>query len=92
MRAFDREAPPDPAVEGWVSGLYHYYYVTHEYRVCHACFDHLQEGGEFSSPLRHRSKMAFLVLLAIVALLIASLPILLPLLKSALWLDKAEGN
>lgn len=85
-------APAEPEGEAWVSGLYRYYYVTHEDRVCPVCFDHLEAGGEFSGGLRRRSRVAFLVLLVIVVLLIVSFPVLLPLLKSALWLEPEEGN
>jgi hypothetical protein len=76
----------------WTSGLYRYYYVTHDHRVCEACHDHLQAGGQFAGAARNRSKQAFLILLAILAIIIVSLPILLPVLKSAFWLAPEEGN
>ena len=77
--------------EEWVSGAFRHYYVTHDHRVCHACFDHLLNGGEFAGALRHRSKLGFVVLAAVLVVLIALLPFILPVLQSALWLEKVEG-
>ena len=77
--------------EQWVSGPYRYYYVTHEHRVCRACHAHLETGGQFANPLRNRGKMAFLVLMAILVAAIACLPILIPALRSALWLLPGEN-
>lgn len=75
-----------------VSGVFRYYDVIQDYRVCHACFDHLLDGGEFAGFLRHRTKIGLVVLAAVVVVLIVCLPEILPVLKSALWLEKAEGN
>jgi hypothetical protein len=77
--------------EPWISGPYRYYYVTHEHAVCPACHAHLEAGGQFANPLRNRGKMAFLALLAILVLAIVCLPILIPALRSALWLQAAEN-
>jgi hypothetical protein len=88
VTAQQRASPPEPSAEEWISGLYRYYYVTHEHRVCTACYAHLSEGGQFHGGLRNRSKLAFVMMLAILALLIACLPILLPHLRSALWLTR----
>jgi len=74
-----------------VSGVYLYYFATQEYQVCPACFDHLLDGGEFAAALRHRSKIGLLVLAAVVVALIVLLPTILPVLRSALWLEPAEN-
>jgi hypothetical protein len=77
--------------EEWVTGAFRHYYVTHDQRVCHACFDHLLNGGEFAGALRHRAKLGFLILAAVLAVLALCLPLILPLLQSALWSAKGEG-
>src|ERR1035437_5379500 len=77
--------------EQWVSGPYRYYYVTHEHQVCPTCYAHLESGGQFANPLRNRGKMAFLVLMAILVAAILCLPILIPALRSALWLLPGEN-
>ena len=74
-----------------VAGVYRHFAVTNEYQVCHACFDHLLDGGAFAPILRDRAKIAFLALLFVVVVLFVLLPDLLPLLRSALWLEKAEN-
>jgi hypothetical protein len=74
-----------------VSGPFRYYYVTQENSVCDACFDYLLDGGAFAGVGRHRGKIAFLVLAAVLAAIIVLLPDLLPLLRSALWLEAAEN-
>jgi len=81
---------PEPE-QAWVSGLFCCYYVTHEHQVCSPCFDYLLDGGVFAGSERHRAKIAILVLAIVLLLLIFMLPDVLPVLKSALWLDKAEG-
>ena len=85
---------PDPAGrpdEQWLSGPYRYYWVTHEHAVCDACFDYLLDGGDFAGLQRHRSKIGLLVLAAVLAVLVISLPVLLPVLQSAFWLEPAEN-
>ena len=77
--------------EEWITGVYRRFYVTHEHQVCYACFDHLLDGGAFAPALRHRGKIGFLVLGAVVLLLIILMPEILPVLRSALWLEKAEN-
>ena len=74
----------------WVTGVYRNFYVTNHFQVCNACFDYLLDGGEFASALRHRGKIGFLVLAAVVLAAILLLPDLLPVLKSAFWLEKGE--
>jgi hypothetical protein len=76
--------------EEWVTGVYRHYFTTLEFEVCNPCFDYLLDGGEFASALRHRTKIGFLVLLFVVVVLIVLLPDVLPVLKSALWLEKGE--
>jgi hypothetical protein len=76
--------------EEWVTGVYRHYFVTLDFEVCNPCFDYLLDGGEFASALRHRTKIGFLALLFVVVVLIVLLPDLLPVLRSALWLDKGE--
>jgi hypothetical protein len=88
------EPPVEPAGrsrEEWVSGPFRYYYVTHEHQVCDDCFDVLLDGGAFAGAFRHRTKIGFLALAAVVAVIIVCLPVLLPILTSALWLDPAEN-
>ncbi|HEX4097257.1 MAG TPA: hypothetical protein VHX64_11050 [Caulobacteraceae bacterium] len=90
--AIQDPARPDRRPEQeWIKGVYRYYYVTNEYQVCYACFDHLLDGGEFAPVLRHRGKIGFLVLAAVVVGLMFLLPEILPILRSALWLDRAEN-
>jgi len=74
----------------WVTGVYRNYYVTQHFQVCNACFDYLLDGGEFASALRHRTKVGVLVLAAVVAAIIILLPEILPVLRSALWVDTGE--
>jgi hypothetical protein len=77
--------------EEWVTGAFRNYHVTHEHQVCHACFDHLLDGGEFAGAGRHRGKIGFLVLAAVLFVMIVLLPTILPVLSSALWLAKGEN-
>jgi hypothetical protein len=63
---------------------YREYWVEHEHRVCPTCHADLMAGGRFRSLHRNRSKMAVLAVVAAVAVLIATLPITLPHLMSAL--------
>lgn len=86
----DRRPGRKPGEE-WITGVFRNYYVTHEHWVCHACFDHLLDGGELASLGRHRGKIAFLILGAVVLVLVLLLPTLLPILTSALWLAKEEN-
>jgi hypothetical protein len=74
-----------------ITGVYRHYYVTQLFQVCNACFDHLLDGGEFAPSFRHRTKIGLLVLAAIVVVLFILLPQILPLLRSALWLETAEN-
>lgn len=83
-----RESDPS---EGWRSGLYDYYHVVHEHAVCADCYNHLAEGGEMAGALRNRAKRGFLTLLIVIAVLIASMPVLLPALRTAFWLLPEEG-
>lgn len=84
-------APPQPSVEGG-SSPYTQYWVEQEHRVCPACHADLMAGGAFRALHRNRSKMAMLAVVAAVALLILSLPVLLPHLLSALWMAPGEGG
>lgn len=70
---------------------YREYWVEHVHRVCPACHADLMAGGRFRSIRRSRGKMALVAVAAAVALLIATLPITLPHLMSALWLLPGEG-
>lgn len=74
----------------WVTGVYRYYHVTQHDQVCNECFDYLLDGGEFASALRHRGKIGFMVVAAVVLVTILLLPEILPVLKSALWLEQGE--
>ncbi len=76
--------------EEWVTGVYRNYRVTQVFAVCDACFDYLLDGGEFASALRHRGKIGFLVVAAVVVAAIVLLPAILPLLQSALWRSPGE--
>ena len=73
-------------------GPYREYWVEHEHRVCPACHANLAAGGRFRALHRNRSKMALLAVAAIVALLIASLPLTLPHMMSALWMPPGLGS
>jgi len=84
------DAADEPA--GAAKGPYRDYWVKHEHRVCPACYEHLQAGGQFRALKRNKTKLAFLMVVAVVALLIALSPILLPHLISALWLAPGEGG
>ena len=64
--------------EAWASGPFRCYWVLHEHQVCWACFDYLLDGGAFASPLRHRGKIAFLLLAAVIAVAGVCLPDVLP--------------
>lgn len=83
------DAEPDPADAS--SGPYRDYWVDHEHRVCPACHRHLHAGGRFRAVSRNTGKIAFLAVLAALALLIAALPFLMPHLLSALWRLPGEG-
>ncbi len=63
---------------------YHEYWVEHVHRVCPACHADLVAGGQFRALHRNRSKMAVLGVVAFLALLLATLPLTLPHLMSAL--------
>ncbi len=63
---------------------YHEYWVEHVHRVCPACHADLMAGGRFRALHRNRSKMAILGVVAFLALLLATLPLTLPHLMSAL--------
>ncbi len=76
--------------EEWVTGVYRNYYVTQYYQVCDACFDYMLDGGEFASALRHRGKIGFIAVAVVVVVTILFLPEILPLLRSALWLNQGE--
>ena len=76
-------APPQPSVGGG-SGPYTEYWVDQEHRVCPACHANLMAGGRFRALHRNRSKMAVLGVVAFLALLLATLPLTLPHLMSAL--------
>ena len=92
LAVLDPERRPNRRPEQeWLVGLFRHYYVTHENWVCHVCFDHLLDGGEFASVRRDRAKIAFLILGAVVVFLIVILPAILPVLRSALWLEHAEN-
>ena len=64
---------------------YHEYWVEHVHRVCPACHADLTAGGRFRALHRNRSKMAVLGVVALLALLLATLPLTLPHLMSALY-------
>jgi hypothetical protein len=49
-------------------------------------------GGRFRAVHRSRSKLALVIVAAAVALLIATLPITLPHMMSALWMLPGEGG
>jgi|WetSurMetagenome_2_1015567.scaffolds.fasta_scaffold185603_2 hypothetical protein len=85
----ERRSGRNPEDE-WITGAFRHYYVTHDQQVCHACFDHLLNGGEFAGVLRHRTKLGFLILAAVLVAAIVLLPLIMPVLRSALWLDKGE--
>ena len=91
LAVLDPRPGQDGDGEQWVSGPYRYYYVTHEHRVCAACHAHLEAGGQFANPLRNWGKMAFLALVTILLVAIVCLPILIPALRSALWLQPQEN-
>jgi len=76
------EAEPQPS-EG---GPYHEYSVEQVYRVCPACHAALMQGGRFRALSKSRSKMAVLAVVAALVLLIATLPITLPHMMSALFM------
>ena len=76
--------------EEWVTGVYRNYRVTQAFAVCDACFDYLLDGGEFASALRHRGKIGFLVVAAVVVTAIVLLPHLLPVLQSGFWRSPGE--
>ena len=87
----DPERRPDRQPEReWVTGVYRHYYVTRHDQVCNECFDYLLDGGEFASALRHRGKIGFIAVAAVVVLTILFLPEILPALRSALWLGEGE--
>jgi hypothetical protein len=71
------------AAEG---GPYREYWVEQEHRVCAVCHADLVAGGPFRAFHRSRSKMAVLTVVAVVALMIVTLPITLPHLMSALYM------
>ena len=74
------------------SSPYRGYTVEHRHRVCPICYAHLEAGGEFRAVTRHRGKMTFIAMVAVLALLLALGPFLLPHLLSALWLAEGESG
>lgn len=76
----------DSEPEAASGGPYREYSVEHEHRVCPDCYAHLIAGGRFRALHRSRGKMALLAVAVVVALLIATLPITLPHMMSALWM------
>jgi hypothetical protein len=83
------EAANEPADRS--GNPYREYWVEHEHRVCPACHADLMAGGRFRALHRNRGKLAMVVVAAAVALLIATLPLTLPHLISALWRLPGEG-
>jgi hypothetical protein len=81
-----------PATEDEPPGPYRAYMVEHVHRVCPSCHVHLCGGGEFRAITRDRGKLAVVVLVAIVALLLAAGPVLLPRLMSAFWRTTGEAG
>ena len=82
------ESGPHPAG----NGPYREYWVEHEHRVCPACHAALTAGGRFRALHRSRGKLALVVVAAAVALLIATLPITLPHMMSALWMTSGQAR
>jgi hypothetical protein len=82
------EPEPQPR-EG---GPYREYQVEQVYRVCPACHASLSKGGRFRSFHRNRSKMAVLFVAVALAVMIATLPITLPHLMSALYMWPGRGG
>jgi hypothetical protein len=76
------ESAPQPA-DG---KPYREYWIEQEHRVCPACHAELMAGARFRAINRNRSKMALLVVAAILALMIVTLPFTLPHMMSALWM------
>ena len=64
---------------------YHEYWVEHAHRVCPTCHADLTAGGKFRALHRSRTKMTVLAVAALLALLIATLPLTLPHLMGMLW-------
>ena len=82
------EAEPQPR-EG---GPYRDYEVEQEYRVCRECHASLMAGGRFRSFTRNRSKLAVLVVVAVLVVMIATLPFTLPHMMSALYMWPGRGG
>lgn len=82
LKVLDSEA--EPAERG--DSPYREYWVEHVHRVCPACHANLVAGGRFRAVHRNRSKMAVLGVAALLAVLLATLPLTLPHLMSALWM------
>jgi hypothetical protein len=80
LKILDAEA--QPADRG--QNPYNEYWVEHVHRVCPTCHADLMAGGKFRALHRNRSKMAVLGVVALLAVLIATLPITLPHVMSAL--------
>jgi hypothetical protein len=79
------ESAAEPA-EARGGNPYREYWVEHVHRVCPTCHADLMAGGRFRALHRNRGKMAVLAVVAALALAIATLPITLPPLMSALRL------
>lgn len=65
---------------------YNEYWVEHVHSVCPACHANLIAGGRFRALHRNRSKMAVLGVVLLLIVLLASLPLTLPHLMSALYM------
>jgi hypothetical protein len=73
-------------------GPYREFSVEQEYRVCPACYAELVKGGRFRALHKNRSKMAVLFVAIALALAIATLPITLPHMMSALYMWPGRGG
>jgi hypothetical protein len=76
------DSDPRPAT----GGPYREYWVEQEHRVCPTCHAALEAGAQFRAFHRNRGKIAVAAVVAVLALLIATLPITLPHMMSALWM------
>jgi hypothetical protein len=82
------EAGPQPR-EG---GPYREYWVEQQHTVCPTCHAELAAGGRFRAFHRNRSKMAVLAVAVVLAIMIATLPITLPHMMSALYMWPSRGR
>jgi hypothetical protein len=76
------DSDPQPATDG----PYREYWVEQEHRVCPTCHAALTAGAKFGAFHRNRGKIAVVGVAVALALLIATLPITLPHMMSALWM------